>query len=112
MTTRVITLWRVHVQVTSLTTSVSTMRFPIEVVFILKAIKFHSEVSYDKQNLMLVVISYEMYETSRTRFIHFIRNDSLFATLFMRNSVISYASLKKLEAVFLDNLFHWESRGA
>ena len=36
MTTRVITLWRVCV--TSLTTTVSTMRFYIELVFILKAI--------------------------------------------------------------------------
>ena len=38
MTTRVITLWRVRV--TSLTTSVSAMRFLIEIVFILKTIKF------------------------------------------------------------------------
>ena len=37
MTTRVMTLWRVHV--TSLTTSVSKMRFLIEIMFILKAIK-------------------------------------------------------------------------
>ena len=39
MTTRVITLWLVYV--TSLTTSVSTMRFHIEPMFILKAIKSH-----------------------------------------------------------------------
>ena len=37
MTTRVITLWRVHV--TSLSTSVSTVRFLAEIVFIFKAIK-------------------------------------------------------------------------
>ena len=37
MTTRVITLWLVCV--TSLTTSVSTMRFQIELMFMLKAIK-------------------------------------------------------------------------
>ena len=37
MTTREITLWRVHV--TSLTMFVSTMRFLIEIMFILKAIK-------------------------------------------------------------------------
>ena len=37
MTTCVLTLWRVHV--TSLTTSVSTMRFHIELIFILMAIK-------------------------------------------------------------------------
>ena len=36
MTTRVIALWRVYV--TSLTTSVSTMRYLIELMFILKGI--------------------------------------------------------------------------
>ena len=39
MTTCVITLWRTNV--TSLTTSVSTMRFPLEILSILKAIKSH-----------------------------------------------------------------------
>ena len=63
MTTRVITLWRVNV--TSLTTSVSTIRFVAEIVFVLKAIKSHFRGSYDKQNLTLVVISYEIYETRR-----------------------------------------------
>ena len=62
MTTRVITLWRVHV--TSLTTSVSTMRFLLEILFILKATKSSFRKSYDKQNLTLMVISYEIYETS------------------------------------------------
>ena len=61
MTTRVITLWRVHV--TPLTTSVSTMRFIIEMLFMLKAIKSHLIGPYDTQNLTLVVISYETYET-------------------------------------------------
>ena len=37
MTTRVITLWRVYL--TSLTTSVSSMRFLLEILFISKAIK-------------------------------------------------------------------------
>ena len=41
MTTRVITLRRKRV--TSLTTSMSTMRFLIEIIFILKAIKYHFE---------------------------------------------------------------------
>ena len=59
-TTRVITLWRVYV--TSLTTSVSTMRFLCEIKFILKAIKSRFKRSCDKQNLTLVVISYEIYE--------------------------------------------------
>ena len=41
---------RHRVSVTSLTTSVSTMRFLIEIMFILKAIKYHFNGSYDKQN--------------------------------------------------------------
>ena len=61
--TRVITLWRERV--TILTTSVSTMHFRIEIMFILKAIKSHFKGSYDKQNLTHVVISYEIYETHR-----------------------------------------------
>ena len=60
MTTRVITVWRVHV--TSLTMSLSTMRFLNEIMFILKAI-FHSKVSYDEQNPTPMVISYEIYDT-------------------------------------------------
>ena len=62
-TTHVLTLWRVRV--TSLTTSVSTMRFHIELMFILKAIKSNYKGSYDKQNLTLMVISYEIYETGQ-----------------------------------------------
>ena len=38
--------------------------FLIEIIFILKAIKSHFRGAYDKQNLTLVVISYEIYETS------------------------------------------------
>ena len=60
MATRVITLWRVYV--TSLTTSVSTMHFLREIMVIIKAIKSHFKRPYDKQNLILVVISYENYE--------------------------------------------------
>ena len=64
MTTRVITLWRVHV--TSLKTSVSAMRFCIEIMFMLKAAdKIAFNGSYDKQNLALVVILYGIYETRR-----------------------------------------------
>ena len=44
MTTHVITLWRVHV--TSLTTSMSTMCFLFEIIFILKTIKSHCKGSY------------------------------------------------------------------
>ena len=53
----VITLW--HVSVTSLTMSVSTMHFLIEIMFILKAEKSHFKGLYDKQNLTFMVISYE-----------------------------------------------------
>ena len=65
MTTRlsVITLWRVNV--TSLGTSGSTMRFQAEIMLVLKAIKSHVEESCDKQNLTLVIISYEICETRR-----------------------------------------------
>ena len=45
MATRVI-LWRERV--TSLTTFMSAMRFLIEIMFILKAIKYHFKGSYDK----------------------------------------------------------------
>ena len=37
--------------------------FLIEIMIILKAIKSHFKGSYNKQNLILVVISYEIYET-------------------------------------------------
>ena len=57
MTTRVITLWGACL--TSLTTSVSTMPFHIELIIILKAIKSRFKGPYEKQNLTLVVISYQ-----------------------------------------------------
>ena len=63
MTTRVITLWRVDV--TSLTTSISAMRFLLEILPILKAMKSYFKGSYDIQNLTLVAILYEINETSR-----------------------------------------------
>ena len=49
--------------ITSLTTSVSTMRFLVEIMLTLKAIKSHLKRSYDEQNLTRVVISDEIYET-------------------------------------------------
>ena len=52
-----------HEYVTSLTTSVSAMRFLIEIMFILKAIKSNFKGSYDRKNLILVVVSYEIYES-------------------------------------------------
>ena len=65
MATRVITLSRVDV--TSLTTSVSAVRFlfEIHVLSILKAIKSDFKGSYDKQNLDTRGHSYEIYETRR-----------------------------------------------
>ena len=66
MTTCVITLWRVDV--TSMTTSLSAMRFLLEILPNLKAIKSHFKGSYDKQNLTRVVISNEIYEGSFHKF--------------------------------------------
>ena len=39
--------------------SMSAMCFPMEIMFILKAIKSQFKGSFDKENLILVVISYE-----------------------------------------------------
>ena len=66
MTTRVITLWRMHV--TSLTSSISAMHFLTDVMFIVKAMKYHFKESYDKQNLACLFISYEINETSQRLF--------------------------------------------
>ena len=60
MITRVITVWREHVYVTLLTTSMSTMPFLIKIMFILKGIKSHLKEAYATQILTLVVISYEL----------------------------------------------------
>ena len=48
------------------------MTFHIELLFILKVMKFHFYGSYDKQNLTIIVISYKIYESPR--FINFIWN--------------------------------------
>ena len=56
ITTRVITFWRLDI--TSMTTSVSKMRL-LEILSTLKGIKFSFKGACDKQNLILVVISYE-----------------------------------------------------
>ena len=58
MTTCVISFWRVHV--TSSATTLLTMRFPIEIMFV-KIFKGH--IMYDKYNLRPVAISYEIYES-------------------------------------------------
>ena len=54
MTTHVIIIWHEHV---------TSLCFLIEKMFIVQAIKSYSKGSYDKQNLTLVVISYEIYVT-------------------------------------------------
>ena len=66
MTTHVITLWRV--KVTSLATSVQTMRFLIEFLSILQAIKSHFKGSYDKQNKFSILdflIAGKVFPTSK-----------------------------------------------
>ena len=61
MTTCIITVWNIHV--TSLTISMSTIHFLIEIMSILKAIKYHVNELYVKKNLPFAVISNEIYET-------------------------------------------------
>ena len=61
MTTRVITLMA-HTRNVIDNVRVNNA-FLIEIMLILKAIKSYFRGSYDKQNLTLVVISYEIYET-------------------------------------------------
>ena len=61
------TIWRIYIL--SLTTFQSTIHNVIEILFILKAVKSHFKVSYDKQNLTTVVISlvydplYQIYKS-------------------------------------------------
>ena len=50
-----------------LTISLSTMLVLIEIMLTLKVMKSHFKRSYNKQNLALEVISYELYETCRRR---------------------------------------------
>ena len=69
LTTHVITLWRVHV--TSLTTSVSTIRFLIEIMVILNAIKLHFKGSFDQPTLTLVVISMKFMTFADGSFLKF-----------------------------------------
>ena len=61
MTTRVLTLSAGTSNV--MTTFVTTMLFFVEIMSTLKAIISSFERSYDKQNITLVVISYEIYQT-------------------------------------------------
>ena len=59
MTTRVISLWRVH-------PCQQSVFLLIEIILALKAIECHFKI-LDKKNLTLVVISYDIYETSLRR---------------------------------------------
>ena len=61
--------------------------FLIEIMIVSKAIKFYFKVSYDKQNLILVVISYEMYDT-RCRLISYEMTTRLRSSI----SLITYIS--------------------
>ena len=69
MPKRVITLWRVDV--TSLRMSVSTMRFLVEILSILKAIKFNFKGSYDKQNLTLMSVHMKFMKLAEGSFYRF-----------------------------------------
>ena len=58
-----------HEHVTSLTPTVWAVRFLIEITVILKMKKYYFIGSYSKENLTLVVILYEIYETSLRRLV-------------------------------------------
>ena len=63
MSIRVISFWFVGLM--SLTMFVSAMRFHIELMFILKAIKPRFKGSYDKKNFTFVVVSYKINKIRR-----------------------------------------------
>ena len=54
--------------VTSLTTFVSAVRFLIEIMLILTAIKSHSKMAYDKQTLTLMVIQMKLMKLAKGSF--------------------------------------------
>ena len=60
MNTRVIILWRVGNVIDNARVNSA---FLFEIMIILKAMKSHFKESYANQNLTLMVISYEIYET-------------------------------------------------
>ena len=74
MQEKVFIIWRCCYSVDNLMTThvisnsidnvhVNNAGYIIEIIFILKAIRSSSEGSYDKQNLTLLIISYEINET-------------------------------------------------
>ena len=60
-------------------------------MYTLKTIKSSLKQSYDKQNLTLRVISYEIYEIRR--FINFIQNDHSCKILYLFYTKLGYVSL-------------------
>ena len=62
ITTRVLTLRREHLRHADVR---DNNAFFVEILSTLKAIQSSFERSYDKQNITLVVISYEIYQTRR-----------------------------------------------
>ena len=68
--------------------SVSTMRFHIELMFVLKEMKSRFKGSYDKRNLTLVIILYEIYET-RLRLVSYEITTRIRSSMCMRLSELS-----------------------
>ena len=54
-------IWRLHVML--LTMTMSAVCVLTEIMIIMKAIKCQFKGLYDNENLLLLVISYEIYET-------------------------------------------------
>ena len=81
MTTCVNTLWRVYV--TSLTVFVSTMRFHIEVMFILKAIKSHLKGHMINRILHSWSFHMKCMKLAKARFKNFICNEHLRKILYV-----------------------------
>ena len=99
ITTRVITFWRIHI--TSFTTSVSTMHLLIEIMFILKAKKYHLKKTYNKQNFTLVCISYDIYETRR----RLVRSISYEITTRIRSSIYPFYWILSIKGQLFKRFF-------
>ena len=81
MTTHVITLWRVCVM--SLTTSMSTMHFDIELMFILKARKSPLRVIWSTESYTRGHFMWNLWNSPKARFINFIWNDHTYKNLYI-----------------------------
>ena len=60
--------------VSGLNDVLDNVAFSIEIMFTLKAIKFNLKWSYDKQNLTLMVLSYEIMKLAKSLFHKFHMN--------------------------------------